>query len=96
MYAAAGAPRQDAAIPYRRRLHKGRHPPRRYLEVQSALKDDPGNRALKREMKELKRYRDFFLSDGERSLRHKAQRMLRRGVEEDVTHDDVDSADENS
>jgi hypothetical protein len=52
----------------------------RYLELEAALKKDPGNRELKREFKELKKYHDFLKQDSEREARHKALRLSRRAL----------------
>jgi hypothetical protein len=53
---------------------------RRYFEVEEALAKEPTNRALRREFKELKKYRDFLKEDSERNARHKALRQARRAL----------------
>jgi len=53
----------------------------RYLEVVEALKKDPSNRALRRELKELKKYLDFLKDDSERNTRHVALRPSRRALQ---------------
>jgi hypothetical protein len=54
---------------------------RRYFELEKAIEKEPTNQALKRELKTLKKYHDFFMSDVERVTRHKALRMARRALE---------------
>jgi hypothetical protein len=51
-----------------------------YHEVEAALQKDPTNRELKREFKELKKYRDFLEKDAERVQRHDALRLVRRAL----------------
>jgi hypothetical protein len=53
----------------------------RFFEVQSALAEDPANDALKREMKDLQKYKDFFESGSQRRLRHEALRLSRKALE---------------
>jgi len=53
----------------------------RYFEVETALAKDPTNRALKRELKELKKYREFLEKDAARTTRHKALQLSRRALE---------------
>ena len=53
----------------------------RYFEVQQALSKDPANLALKRELKELKKYYEFFKKDSERMQRREALRLSRRALE---------------
>jgi Family of unknown function (DUF5681) len=54
---------------------------RRYFEVEAALAKKPTNRALRREFKELKKYRDFLKKDAERTTRREALRQSRRALE---------------
>jgi hypothetical protein len=54
---------------------------RRYFEVEAALKKQPKNSALKRELKELKKYYEFLEKDAERKIRHEALRQSRRALE---------------
>jgi len=49
----------------------------RYLEVEEALKKDPSNRALRQELRELKKYYDFLMEDFARNIRHEALRQSR-------------------
>src|SRR5262249_7125283 len=53
---------------------------RRYLEVRDAPANEPTNRALRREFKELKKYQDFLKKDSERNARHEALRQARRAL----------------
>jgi hypothetical protein len=53
----------------------------RYFEVEAALANDPTNRALKREFKELKKYQDFLKEEGQRNIRHQALRLSRLALE---------------
>jgi hypothetical protein len=52
----------------------------RYFEVEAALKKEPTNRELKRELKELKKYYDFLKEDSDRNARHEALRLSRRAL----------------
>jgi Family of unknown function (DUF5681) len=62
-------------------LNKAMETMGRYFEVTTALKKDPKNRALRQELKELKRYHDFFLEDGKRRIRREALRLSRLALE---------------
>jgi hypothetical protein len=53
----------------------------RYFELQEALAQDPKNRELRREFKELRKYFDFLQKDFERNIRHTALRQSRRALE---------------
>jgi Family of unknown function (DUF5681) len=53
---------------------------RRFFKVEAALEKDPTNRALKREFKELKKFRDFLQKDFDRNARHEALRISRRAL----------------
>jgi hypothetical protein len=53
---------------------------RRYFEVEEALKTDPSNRALRQELKELKKYHDFLMEDAARNIRHEALRRSREAL----------------
>jgi hypothetical protein len=53
----------------------------RYFEVEAALKKDPSNRALRKELRELKKYHDFVVDDSNRNARHEALRISRRALE---------------
>ena len=53
----------------------------RYLEVKAALAKEPTKRALRREFKELKKYRDFLKKDAERTTRREELRQSRRALE---------------
>jgi hypothetical protein len=53
----------------------------RYFDVEEALAKEPTNRALRRELKELKKYQDFLKKDSERNARHEALRQARRALE---------------
>ena len=72
----------------------------RFFEVEAALKEDPTNRALKREFKELKKYQDFLQKDFERNARHEALRISRRALrpkppeQKQITVKDDDSPDQ--
>jgi hypothetical protein len=49
----------------------------RYFEVEAALKKEPNNRALRREFKELKKYKDFLEHNAAREARLKALLLSR-------------------
>jgi hypothetical protein len=66
----------------------------RYFELESALAQDPSNRELKREFKELKKYLDFLRADSDRNSRHEALRIARRTVEPKEPASRGDSSDE--
>jgi uncharacterized protein with von Willebrand factor type A (vWA) domain len=66
----------------------------RYFELESALAQDPSNRELKRELKELKKYVDFIRADSERNSRHEALRIARRTLEPKAPASRDDSSDE--
>ena len=53
----------------------------RYFEVEAALAEDPTNKALKRELKELKQYYEFLAKDSKRMQRHEALRESRAALE---------------
>jgi hypothetical protein len=67
----------------------------RYFEVVEALKKDPSDRALRQELKELKKSYDVIKNDSERNARHEALRLSRRALQpkpaepEDVNSDEV-------
>jgi hypothetical protein len=67
---------------------------RRYFELESALAQDPSNRELKREFKELKKYLDFLRADSDRNSRHEALRIARRTLEPKAPASRDDSSDE--
>jgi Family of unknown function (DUF5681) len=52
----------------------------RFFELQSALAEDPANDALKREMKELQKYKDFFERVSQRRDRLEALRRSREAL----------------
>jgi hypothetical protein len=62
-------------------LNKAMETMGRYFEVTTALKKDLKNRALRQELKDLKRYHDFFLEDGKRRIRREALRLSRLALE---------------
>jgi hypothetical protein len=53
---------------------------RRLFEVESALVEDPANNALKKEMKDLQIYKDFFARGSERRLRLEVLRRSREAL----------------
>ena len=61
---------------------------RRYLEVEEALKKDPSNRALRQELRELKKYYDFLMEDFARNIRLKALRQSRDALAKPEPEDD--------
>jgi hypothetical protein len=54
----------------------------RYFEVEEALKRDPSNRALRQELRELKKYYDFLMDDAAQNLRRKALRLSREALQQ--------------
>lgn len=62
---------------------------RRYFELEAALEKEPNNKVLRRELKTLKVYYDFLMSDGERITRHEALRASRRALEKTQPEDDT-------
>jgi hypothetical protein len=66
----------------------------RYFEVEGALKEEPSNRALMQEFRELKIYHDFFKRDGARNIRHEALRLYRRALEPKPPEPEDDTPDE--
>jgi hypothetical protein len=52
----------------------------RYFEVESALADDPANSELRKELKELKKYKDFVENSAERRARLEALRQSREAL----------------
>ena len=67
---------------------------RRYFEVESALKKDPSNRALKKEFKELKKYYEFLKDDGARNIRLEALRLSREALRPKPPETEDDSTGE--
>ena len=67
---------------------------RRYVEVEAAIKEDPTNRELKREFKELKKYHDFLKQDSERNARREALRISRRTIEPKPPESKDDTSDQ--
>jgi hypothetical protein len=62
----------------------------RYFEVEAALKEEPSNRALKQEFRELKKYHDSLERDAARNTRHETLRLSRLALEpEDDTPDEA-------
>jgi Family of unknown function (DUF5681) len=57
----------------------------RFFEVEAALTQDPSNRELRRELKELKKYKDFIEEGAQRRFRHEALRQSRQALEDDST-----------
>jgi hypothetical protein len=55
----------------------------RYVEVEMALTNDPTNRELRNELKELKKYKDFLEKDAERKCRHETLRQARQALNAD-------------
>ena len=53
----------------------------RYFEVEAALAEDPTNKALKKEIKELKQYYEFLAKDSARMQRHEVGRESRAALE---------------
>jgi hypothetical protein len=53
---------------------------RRLFEVESALAKEPANKALKKELKDLQIYKDFFERVGERRLRLEVLRRCREAL----------------
>jgi hypothetical protein len=54
----------------------------RYFEVEEALKKDPSNRALRQELRELKKYHDFLMEDSARNIRRKALQQSRDALQQ--------------
>ena len=54
----------------------------RYFEVEEALKKDPSNRALRQELRELKKYYDFLMDDAAQNLRREALRLSREALQQ--------------
>jgi hypothetical protein len=54
---------------------------RRYFEVEAALKEDPSNRALRKEFRELRKFYDFLMDDSNRNTRLEALRVSRRALQ---------------
>jgi Family of unknown function (DUF5681) len=57
----------------------------RFFEVEAALTQDPSNRELRRELKELKKYKDFIEEGAQRRFRHEALRQSRQALKDDST-----------
>jgi hypothetical protein len=57
----------------------------RFFEVQSALVEDPANDALKTEMRDLQKYKDFFEWSSQRRVRLEALRRSREALEAQKT-----------
>jgi Family of unknown function (DUF5681) len=53
---------------------------RRYFEVEAELKQDPANRKLKRELKELGPYFDYIKTQGDRRIRLEALKQGREAL----------------
>ncbi|MGY4478388.1 DUF5681 domain-containing protein [Bradyrhizobium sp. USDA 3364] len=53
----------------------------RYFEIEKALEDDPTNKLLRRELKELKKYYVFLQRDAARNIRHRALQISRRTLQ---------------
>jgi hypothetical protein len=73
----------------------------RYFELERALAQDPKNRELRKEFKELQKYYDFLQKDFERNTRHRALQLSRRALEpkspeHDENSDEPDGQGENS
>jgi hypothetical protein len=51
----------------------------RFFEVESALAKDPTSSALKKEMIDLQKYKDFLEGGVERRIRHESLRQVREG-----------------
>jgi hypothetical protein len=66
----------------------------RYFEVEAALKEQPKNRALKQEFKELKKNYAFLMKDAERKLRHEMLRQSRLALEPKPPEPEADDAAE--
>jgi hypothetical protein len=66
----------------------------RFFEVEAALKEDPTNRELRREFKELKKYHDFLKQDAERNTRHEALRLSRRALRPKPPEPEDDTSDQ--
>ena len=67
---------------------------RRYFEVKDALKEKPSNRALRKELRELKKYYDFLVDDSNRNARHEALRISRRALQPKPVEPKDDAPDE--
>jgi hypothetical protein len=55
----------------------------RYFEVEAALAQQPKDRKLRAELKELKKYKDFLEKTGERNIRREAAKQARRALQTD-------------
>jgi hypothetical protein len=67
---------------------------RRYFEVETALKEDPSNRALRKELRELQKYYDFVVEDSKRNTRLEALRVSRRALQPKPVEPKDDAPDE--
>ena len=67
---------------------------RRYFEVKEGLKEDPSNRALRKEFRELKKYCDFLMDDSNRNTRLEALRVSRRALQPKPVEPKDDAPDE--
>jgi hypothetical protein len=63
---------------------------RRVFEVEPALAKDPTNKALRRELEELKPYYEFLKQDSERITRHEMLREFRRALEKKPLEPDTE------
>jgi hypothetical protein len=66
----------------------------RYFEVVEALKKDPSDRALRQELKALKKNYDFLKDDFERNTRLEALRLSRRALQPKPAEPEDDTPDE--
>jgi hypothetical protein len=57
----------------------------RYFEVAAALKSDPSNRELRRELKDLQKYMNFLQADAARNFRREALRLSREALKQKPT-----------
>jgi len=61
----------------------------RYFEVEAALKEEPTNPELRRELKALEPYYHFFRSEAARNARREALRLSRRALKKPESEDDT-------
>jgi hypothetical protein len=90
----AGPMTKEEAGKHKELLEIARDSMPRYAEVEAALKEDPANRALQQELKELEEHQKVFEIDAARNVRHMALRLVRRAAERKASGRDDDTADD--
>lgn len=66
----------------------------RYFELERVLAQDPKNRELRKEFKELQKYYDFVKKSSERAKRHEALRQSRHALKPKPAEQEDDKSDE--